>query len=139
MLTMARWAGAVWPLVLEMKKNTQKASNQYSCRLDDALQRDFEECLGITGMEPGLLLREAIKAFVEEVKATGEIRLPIAIVPKKAKIGAPSGTGSTAARRGGTSGAEEKKDPPTGFNETHDPSPAPRFADPKPTYSKGKK
>lgn len=60
-----------------------KKSNQYSVRLDAELQAEFEEAIRITGMDPSLLLRECLKAFVAEVKETGEIRLPLAIVAKK--------------------------------------------------------
>jgi hypothetical protein len=60
-----------------------RQSNQYTVRLDGDLQRQLEECLEITKMEPALLLRECIRCFIEEVKRTGQIALPLALVSKR--------------------------------------------------------
>lgn len=59
-----------------------RKSNQLSVRLDSELQKDVEECCEITGLDSSTLMRECLKAFVREVRATGEIRLPLAIIPK---------------------------------------------------------
>lgn len=62
----------------------KRKSNQFSVRLDADLQKAVEQCAELTGLEPAQFMREAFKAFVEEVQSTGEIRLPLAITPKKA-------------------------------------------------------
>lgn len=61
----------------------KRLSNQFSVRLDPQLLAAVERCCEQTGLEPGQFMREAFRAFVEEVETNGEIRLPLAITPKK--------------------------------------------------------
>lgn len=75
----------------------KRKTNQFSLRLEQELADAVQECCKITGMEPSLFIKEAFKAFVEEVKRTGEIRLPLALVPKSSLKKTPAGFLSTAA------------------------------------------
>jgi hypothetical protein len=61
----------------------KRKSNQFTVRLDEELRAAVEECAKITGLDPALFMREAFKAFVSEVREKGEIRLPLALIPKR--------------------------------------------------------
>jgi predicted DNA-binding protein len=61
----------------------KRQSNQFSVRLNPELKEAVERCCDLTGMDAAHFMREAFRAFVEEVEASGEIRLPLAITPKK--------------------------------------------------------
>lgn len=73
------------PFLTKLTHRMKRKTNQFSVRLDPQLQADVEECARITGLDPALFMREAFKAFVGEVRATGKITLPIAIVPRGEK------------------------------------------------------
>ncbi len=77
-----RAAISVASALKKLTKSMKRKSNQFSLRLDPELQAEVEECCRITGMEAPHFIREAFKAFVEEVRKTGEIRLPLALIPK---------------------------------------------------------
>jgi hypothetical protein len=70
-------------LLKKLTPPMKRKTNQFSVRLDPQLQADVDACVAITGLDPALFMREAFKAFVAEVREKGEIRLPLAIVPKK--------------------------------------------------------
>lgn len=82
-LTVSAWLLKLWPLA----NHLMRKANQLSVRLDPELMKDFEECCRITGMDPMNLTRECLKAFIELVKRDGEIRMPLAIVPKSVAAG----------------------------------------------------
>lgn len=59
-------------------------------RLSAELQAEITDACRITGLDEPTIIRECLKAFVKEVKASGEIRLPLAVVPKSAIKHMPS-------------------------------------------------
>ena len=60
-------------------------------RLDNAAREKLREVCKLTGLDEATALRACIKAFIEYIEEHGEIRLPLAVVPKaKAQIPAPS-------------------------------------------------
>lgn len=117
---------------------SQRKTNQLSVRLDDQLLDDVEECAKITGLDPAVFMREAFKAFVAEVREKGEIRLPLAIVPK-AKA-APHAAPATVAgivhpRTGSTAALRLEGDASAmSLNESRSPAPT-KYPKRKPTKS----
>lgn len=57
-------------------------SSQINVRLTEALREDLEHACAITGLDSATVVRACLEAFVAEVKRTGEIRLPLAVIPK---------------------------------------------------------
>lgn len=51
-------------------------------RLDDKARNRLKEACALTGLDEATALRACILAFVDYVEQTGEIRLPLAVVPK---------------------------------------------------------
>lgn len=89
-------------------------------RIEDELRQQFAEALHATGLEDAQFVKAAIRAFVEHVREHGEIRLPLAIVPKSELHRGPSPPGKLPApakqQVGGPSGAKAASgaDPSTG-------------------------
>lgn len=116
-----------------------KKDNRITVRLDATLQAQVNKACAITGLDEPTIIRECLKAFTEEVQRTGEIRLPLAIVPKSKAVAAapiaaivpsvPHSTGSTPA-----SAASPANPPsaPAPFS-LNEPSPIPPRATPPPT------
>lgn len=71
-------------------------NDRITVRLPDELRAEVAKACAVTGLDEPTIIRECLKAFVEEVKTTGEIRLPFAVVPKSTRHKTPSFT-STAA------------------------------------------
>jgi hypothetical protein len=59
--------------------------HRITVRLSSELQAEIAEVCRITGLDEPTIIRECLKAFVDHVKDTGEIRLPLAIVPKSTR------------------------------------------------------
>jgi len=60
-------------------KNPQKP---IFVRIDDQMRKDFDEVMEITGLGDTQFVKAAIRALVDYVREHGEIRLPLAIIPK---------------------------------------------------------
>lgn len=63
--------------VKRMKKN-----KQLNVRLPHDLREELESACKIVGLDAATVTRACLQAFVDQVVQTGEIRLPLAIVPK---------------------------------------------------------
>ena len=107
--------------VLRMKK-----SFQFNVRLPLELRDALLEACEAVGLDATTVTRACLKAFIDEVTRTGEIRLPLAIVPKAAAaphaaavMGNRTGhspTASTAALRlEGDAGAMSLNEPPARY------------------------
>jgi hypothetical protein len=84
-------------------------ADRINVRLEPALRERLRRICKLTGLDEPTALRACVEAFVDYIETHGEIRLPLAIIPRKeSKAAAPARTGSTAtAGRGGVSGAED--------------------------------
>jgi len=51
-------------------------------RLSETLRKELDDVCKMTGIEEPTIVRACLEAFVEQVKREGEIRLPLAVVPK---------------------------------------------------------
>lgn len=89
LLATCRAAISVASAFNKLTKRMKRKTNQFSLRLDEDLAASVEECCKQTGIEPAHFIKEAFKAFVEEVRRTGEIRMPLALVPKMSLIKTP--------------------------------------------------
>lgn len=67
-----------------------------SVRLSPELKRQVLEACALTGLDEPTVIRECLKAFVEEVATTGEVRLPLALIPKSKKLGSQNTEGPKA-------------------------------------------
>ena len=61
----------------------KKKTNQISVRLPEELQEALDRVCKLTGLDATTVTRACLQAFVEEVDRAGEIRLPLAVIPKK--------------------------------------------------------
>lgn len=64
-------------------------------RLREDLRERLLHVCKITGLDEPTIIRACIEAFIDHVESTGEIRLPLAVIPKseagkKTSGGAPS-------------------------------------------------
>lgn len=78
---LAAWIQAVAAVGSLLNTLMQKTS-QLNVRITPELRAEVDAACEKTGLDPAIAVRECLKAFVVEVQATGEIRLPLAIVPK---------------------------------------------------------
>jgi hypothetical protein len=77
----------------------KRKNSQVTSRLPDGLLERLDKACDVTGLDTSTVVKACLTAFVEEVEATGEIRLPLAIVPKVKKSsirpeGSPTASGS---------------------------------------------
>lgn len=101
-------------------------------RIEEDLQKDFAEVLELTGMGETQFVKASIRALIEYVREHGEIRLPLAIVPKselKQKLRTPATTQLPAR---GSAPIVPHMDPPTASTRALDTEAASRTSDPSP-------
>ena len=95
-------AGAIAALIHQSIALMPKRSNQINVRLDNELKAKFEATCEQVRIEPATVIRACIEAFVEEVQEKGEIRMPLAIVPKSSvKKNEPETSSTAGPARGG--------------------------------------
>lgn len=75
----------------------KKPRPQLNVRLSPDLREPLERACEKTGLDAATVARACIQAFIEEVEATGEIRLPLSIIPKSKKPQPPQTPGSATA------------------------------------------
>lgn len=63
--------------------NPMKKNKQLNVRLPNDLREELERACEVVGLDAATVTRACLQAFVDQVTHTGEIRLPLAIVPKK--------------------------------------------------------
>ncbi len=108
------------------------SNERITVRLSDELRKQVQQACTLTGLDEPTIIRECLKAFVEEVDATGEIRLPFALLPKSAKKHPPVPKAPPAPAAPGSAQTARTPEQPTGsmpapgLNET-----APGFIHPR--------
>jgi hypothetical protein len=63
-------------------KVSMKKAHQFTVRLTPELRASLDRACELTGLDAATVARACLQAFIEEVEATGEIRLPLSVIPK---------------------------------------------------------